>query len=115
GGRDARIAIIPTASKLADTGQRYVDLFDRLEAGSATSLDLNTREDCERDDVLRTLEDATGVFFTGGNQLRISTIVGGTSAAKAIRTANARGVHVAGTSAGASILSEHMIAFGKEG
>ena len=55
------------------------------------------------------------MFFTGGNQLRISTIIGGTSAAKLIRTGNARGVHVAGTSAGASILSEHMIAFGKEG
>ena len=55
------------------------------------------------------------MFFTGGNQLRISTILGGTPVAKLIRTRNARGVHVAGTSAGASILSEHMIAFGKEG
>ena len=69
----------------------------------------------ERVALLDTLEQATGVFLTGGNQLRISTIIGGTSAAKLIRTGNARGVHVAGTSAGASILSEHMIAFGKEG
>ena len=115
GGRDARIAIIPTASRLADTGQRYVELFDRLEAGSATSLELNTREDCEQPEALEALENATGVFFTGGNQLRISTIVGGTRAAKIIRTSNARGVHVAGTSAGASILSEHMIASGREG
>ncbi|MFS8138141.1 MAG: cyanophycinase [Thermomonas sp.] len=115
GGRDARIAIIPTASRLANTGQRYVELFDRLEAGSATSLELNTREDCEQPAALEALENATGVFFTGGNQLRISTILGGTRAAKIIRTANARGVHVAGTSAGASILSEHMIASGREG
>ena len=115
GGRDARIAVIPTASRLADTGKRYEDLFERLEAGSATSIDFQTREDGERDDYLRQLEGANGVFFTGGNQLRISTIIGGTSAAKLIRTGNARGVHVAGTSAGASILSEHMIAFGKEG
>ena len=115
GGRDARIAVIPTASRLADTGKRYEDLFERLEAGSATSIDFQTREDGERDDYLRVLEDANGVFFTGGNQLRISTIMGGTSAAKLIRLRNAAGVHVAGTSAGASILSEHMIAFGKEG
>ena len=115
GGRDARIAVIPTASRLADTGKRYEDLFERLEAGSATSIDFQTREDGERDDYLRQLEGANGVFFTGGNQLRISTIIGGTSAAKLIRTGNARGVHVADTSAGASILSEHMIAFGKEG
>ncbi len=115
GGRDARIVIIPTASRLADTGARYEDLFERLESGSAVSIDFQTREDGEREDYLRTLEGATGVFFTGGNQLRITTIMGGTSAAKLIRSANARGMHVAGTSAGASILSEHMIAFGKEG
>ena len=61
------------------------------------------------------IERATGVFFTGGNQLRLSTFIGGTAVAKAIRMANARGMHVAGTSAGAAILSEHMIAFGEEG
>jgi cyanophycinase len=115
GGRDADIAIIPTASRLPDTGRRYEELFDRLEAGRAKSIDFATREDGQRDDYLRQLETATGVFFTGGNQLRISTIIGGTPAAKLIRERNARGVHVGGTSAGASILSEHMIAFGKEG
>jgi cyanophycinase len=115
GGRDADIAIIPTASKLPDTGQRYEELFDRLEAGRARSIGFASREDGQRDDYLRQLETATGVFFTGGNQLRISTIIGGTPAAKLIRERNAQGVHVGGTSAGASILSEHMIAFGKEG
>ena len=115
GGRDADIAIIPTASRLPDTGRRYEELFERLEAGRAKSIDFATREDGQRDDYLRRLETATGVFFTGGNQLRISTIIGGTPAAKLIRERNARGVHVGGTSAGASILSEHMIAFGKEG
>src|SRR3546814_8032265 len=115
GGRDADIAIIPTASKLPDTGQRYEELFDRLEAGRARSIGFASREDGERDEYLRQLETATGIFFTGGNQLRISTIIGGTPAAKLIRERNARGVHVGGTSAGASILSDHMIAFGKEG
>src|SRR5690606_9005426 len=115
GGRDADIAIIPTASKLPDTGPRYEELFGRLEAGRARSIGFASREDGQRDDYLRQLETATGVFFTGGNQLRISTIIGGTPAAKLIRERNARGVHVGGTSAGASILSDHMIAFGKEG
>lgn len=115
GGRDADIVIIPTASKLADTGSRYEELFTRLEAGRATSIAFATRADGDNHDSLRRLQAASGVFFTGGNQLRISTILGGTAAAKMIRENNARGVHVAGTSAGASILSEHMIAFGKEG
>ncbi|AXA84780.1 cyanophycinase [Lysobacter oculi] len=115
GGRDARIAIIPTASRLSDTGSRYVDLFERLESGPSSIVDIQTREDGEREDYLDMLANATGIFFTGGNQLRISTIIGGTSAAKLIRLRNAAGIPVAGTSAGASILSEHMIAFGKEG
>ena len=115
GGRDADIVVIPTASRLANTGSRYVDLFERLEAGRTTIVDFADREDGQRDDYLRALENASGVFFTGGNQLRISTILGGTPAAKLIRSRNAHGMHVAGTSAGASILSEHMIAFGKEG
>jgi cyanophycinase len=115
GGRDADIVVIPTASRKPDTGRRYEDLFDRLEAGRATSVDFAERNDGQRDDYLRKIENASGVFFTGGNQLRISTILGGTPAAKLIRERNAHGVHVAGTSAGASILSEHMIAFGKEG
>lgn len=115
GGRDADIVIIPSASLKADTGSRYEDLFQRLEAGRATVVDFATREDGERDDYLRQIENASGVFFTGGNQLRITTILGGTAAAKLIRHRNAHGMHVAGTSAGASVLSEHMIAFGKEG
>ena len=115
GGRDAEIVIIPTASRKLDTGGRYQDLFERLEAGHSTIVDFATREDGQRDEYLRAIENASGVFFTGGNQLRISTILGGTTAAKLIRNRNAQGMHVAGTSAGASILSEHMIAFGKEG
>ena len=115
GGRDARIAVIPTASKLADTGERYEELFDRLEAGRIDTLDFESRADGEREDFLAILRDCTGIFITGGNQLRLSTIIGGTAAAKLIRMRNADGVPVGGTSAGASILSEHMIAFGREG
>ena len=114
GGRDANIVIIPTASQRADTGSRYEDLFQRLEAGRSSVADFATREDGQRDDFLRQIEGASGVFFTGGNQLRITTILGGTPAARLIRTRNAHGMHVAGTSAGASVLSEHMIAFGKD-
>ena len=115
GGREARIAVIPTASKLADTGDRYEDLFERLEAGRVDTLDFQSRADGEREDFLEVLHACTGVFITGGNQLRLSTIIGGTPAAKLIRLRNADGIPVGGTSAGASILSEHMIAFGSEG
>ncbi len=115
GGEEARIAIIPTASRLPDTGPRYEQIFRKLGARKATSIPFETRADAERDDLLDTLEQATGVFLTGGNQLQLSTILGGTPVARAIRRLNARGVTVGGTSAGAAILSEHMIAFGQGG
>lgn len=115
GGREARIAIIPTASLASDTGRRYESLFDDLGVAHAEALPLESRNDCEQPEALEALEQATGVFLTGGNQLRLATHLGGTPIAKAIRLMNAAGVHVAGTSAGAAFLSEHMIAFGEEG
>lgn len=115
GDRDARIAVIPTASELDDTGARYERIFRELGAGHTRALEFRRREDAGHPEWLAYLRDATGVFLTGGNQLRISTILGGTDVARAIRTVNARGVPVGGTSAGAAILSEHMIAFGKSG
>jgi cyanophycinase len=115
GGSSARIAIIPTASQLENTGRRYEGIFGELGARSAQALAYREREDAERADWLGQLEDATGIFLTGGNQLRISTVLGGTIVAKTIRRMNARGVPVGGTSAGAAILSEHMIAYGSEG
>lgn len=115
GGNKARIAIIPTASKQRDTGSRYEALFDELGAKEAYALAFDERGQTERTDWLDRLGEATGIFFTGGNQLRISTILGGTPVAKMIRSLNARGVAVGGTSAGAAILSEHMIAFGESG
>jgi cyanophycinase len=115
GGRDARLVVIPTASQLDDTGARYREIFGAVGAGRVTVLELLHREDGERSEAVEAIQDCTGVFMTGGNQLRLSTILGGTSVARAIRRANARGAAVAGTSAGAAFISEHMICFGKEG
>lgn len=114
-GEKARIVVIPTASKLDDTGRRYEKLFKKLGADEAKALPVLTRDDAGKTEWLDYVEKATGIFITGGNQLRLTTIIGGTALAKAIRRANARGVTVGGTSAGAAILSEHMIAYGEEG
>jgi cyanophycinase len=112
---DADIVIIPTASQMADTGARYERIFGELGVKNVTAMDFDTRRDCEESGRLERLKSATGVFFTGGNQLRLSTILGGTSVAKSLRQMNAAGAHIAGTSAGAAFISEHMIAFGEEG
>ncbi|MGH7534582.1 MAG: cyanophycinase [Gemmatimonadales bacterium] len=115
GGDGSRIAIIPTASELSDTGSRYEQVFRGLGVREARALPIETRSDCERQEWLDLLDQMDGVFLTGGNQLRLSTMLGGTAVAKALRRRNAEGMHVAGTSAGAAFLCEHMIAFGKEG
>jgi len=115
GGADADIVVIPTASRLHETGPRYERLFRELGAARVSVMDFDTRRDCREPNRLSRLEEASGIFFTGGNQLRLTTLLGGTPVATMIRRRNAAGVTVGGTSAGASILSEHMIAFGDEG
>ncbi|HEV3285541.1 MAG TPA: cyanophycinase [Steroidobacteraceae bacterium] len=115
GGDEADIVVIPTASRMHETGPRYEQLFRDIGAARVTAMDFDTRRDCQERGRLERLEQATGIFFTGGNQLRLTTLLGGTPVAKLIRACNARGVTVGGTSAGASILSEHMIAAGDEG
>jgi cyanophycinase len=115
GGANANIVVIPTASRMHETGPRYEAIFKELGASDVTVMDFDTRRDCQEAGRLRRIEQATGIFFTGGNQLRLTTLLGGTPVAKLIRVRNAHGVTVGGTSAGASILSEHMIAYGDEG
>ena len=115
GGAGADIVVIPTASRMHETGPRYERLFRELGAERVEVMDFDTRRDCQEARRLERLEQATGIFFTGGNQLRLTTLLGGTPVAKLVRLRNAAGVAVGGTSAGASFLSEHMIAFGDEG
>ena len=115
GSADADIVVIPTASKMHETGTRYEAIFRDLGAARVTVMDFDTRRDCQEPNRLQRIDEATGIFFTGGNQLRLTALLGGTPVAQLIRKRNASGVTVGGTSAGASILSEHMIAFGDEG
>ena len=115
GGRKARIVVIPTASRLRDSGRRYEEVFRGLRVADAVAIELDSRADCDDARVLEQLEQATGVFLTGGNQLRLATTLGGTPVARLLRRRNAAGMPVAGTSAGAAFLCEHMIAAGDEG
>jgi cyanophycinase len=115
GGKSARIAIIPTASELEDTGRNYEKLFRKIGIQHAKVLQLITRADCSSAEFLDYIGKADGVFMTGGNQLRLSTTLGGTPVAQLIRRRNSAGMHVAGTSAGAAFMPEHMIAGGDEG
>lgn len=115
GGKQARIAIVPTASSIETAGHRYKAIFLGMGVESAEVVYIGSREDANSEQVTDHIKDATGIFLTGGNQMRLSAMIGGTRFEQVVRTANAHGVIVAGTSAGASILSAHMVALGASG
>ncbi|HEV7786346.1 MAG TPA: cyanophycinase [Thermoanaerobaculia bacterium] len=117
GGADASIVVLATASEMPETGERYADLFYGLDAGRVEVLRIRTREDAldAGHEALDVLEDASGFFMTGGSQLRISSALGGTPLASLLRRRHAEGMVVAGTSAGAAVLSQHMISMGESG
>ncbi len=116
GGEDARIAVVPTASSLGpEIVEVYDAVFRRLGAREVVAARPESREQADDPATVGLLEGATGIFMTGGNQLKLSAVVNGTAFGDAIRSAHHRGVTVAGTSAGASIQSSHMVAFGSGG
>jgi len=115
GGKSARIAIVPTASSIETAGLRYKAIFLGMGVESAEVIYIGDRDDANSPAAIDSIETATGIFLTGGNQMRLSAMIGGTRFERVVREANERGVVVAGTSAGASILSAHMVALGASG
>ncbi len=116
GGADARISVISTASSLGpEAGERYREVFTELGAKTVTPIHAVTRLQANDEHNARIIHESSGVFLTGGNQLRLSSMIGGTRLAEAIAERFTEGAVVAGTSAGASAVSSHMIAFGASG
>lgn len=115
GGERARVAIVPTASAIDDAGERYKAIFLELGAELADVLFVGDRDDANSDELVSLIEQSTGVFITGGNQIRVASILGGTRVAKALVKRNAEGAPVGGTSAGASVMSTVMVAGGRSG
>ncbi|MGZ8600717.1 MAG: cyanophycinase, partial [Actinomycetota bacterium] len=106
GGEDAHIVVISTASSLGEAAtERYRDLLSALGISRVSGLRPEDRAAADEPGASRALADATGVFLTGGNQLRLSSVVAGTRLADAIHLAHDRGAVLAGTSAGASAMA----------
>jgi len=116
GGPDATVVVVSTASSLGrEAGERYRQVLGELGVGTVRPLHAMTRAQANDETFARSVSDATGSFLTGGNQLRLSSTIGGTRLADAILERFREGVVIAGTSAGASAMSSHMIAFGASG
>jgi cyanophycinase len=115
GGAQARIAVVPTASSLGpEIVEVYETVFGKLGA-HAFGIRPEDRRQANDPDFVKVIEEATGIFMTGGNQLKLSGVIAGTAFGEAIKQAHSRGIPIAGTSAGASIQSSHMVAFGVGG
>ena len=113
GGKRARIAIIPTASDDPQrSGDGYADLFREMGARDGDWVRVEERPDANAQKTLQILGQASGIFITGGDQGRLVQLLVGTRVMECVRMRNAEGVIVAGTSAGASVVSAHVMAGG---
>ncbi|MCU0491114.1 MAG: cyanophycinase, partial [Chloroflexaceae bacterium] len=116
GGPEARIAVLATASSIQEiVGLRYQALFASLGAAHVDVLDVQTRQDAWKHEPLVQLDEASGIFITGGDQLKLTALLGGTPVGQRIVERNRQGCVMGGTSAGASVASEHMLAYGASG
>jgi cyanophycinase len=116
GGQDGHVVVVSTASSLGERAtELYRELFTGMGIGSVSGLRPLERKQAEDPSYPAMLADATGVFLTGGNQMRLSSVVSGTRLGSALFLAHDRGAVIAGTSAGASALAAHMMAFGQSG
>jgi cyanophycinase len=114
GGPEAHLVVIATASECPEQREReYSEVFHRLGVRRVTPLRLEDRDDSNSPHAVETIEHATGVFFTGGDQLRIITVVGGSKVDSALHARLAEGLILAGTSAGAAMMSSTMILGGR--
>lgn len=114
GGTKARIVIMTAATELPrEVGEDYTRVFDRLGAEDIRIIDPVTRDDASSPTYLEAIGKATGVFFTGGDQARITSILKDTPLDEAIHKRYAEGIVVGGTSAGAAVMPDVMIVEGE--
>ncbi len=115
GGENSHITLVTTAtSSPEEVGKEYKRLFEELGAGSVESIRIADRKAANSSDTLKAIDLASCIFFVGGDQLRISSILGGTEVHRVVKTAYREGRVIAGTSAGASMMSEIMVVEGKD-
>lgn len=94
--------------------QKYINVFKKLNVNKIRGLFINNREDSYKEENSVMISKADVIFFTGGDQLRITSMIGGTPVYDALSEAITKGVTVVGTSAGASVMSETMVVEGQD-
>ncbi|MGV3541115.1 MAG: cyanophycinase [Rufibacter sp.] len=110
-GQNPLVAVIPTASQEPElSAQDYVRVFKQLGVTNVQVLDIRNRLDANKPEYLEAVAQAAGIMFTGGDQLRLTAIFGGTQILEAMKERYAfSDIIIAGTSAGAAAMSTPMI------
>jgi cyanophycinase len=116
GGKRARIVICSSPSENPrDKVEVYGKLFETIGVAEVIGAPITDRRQAEEPELLAALERATAVFFTGGDQLRLTALISGTEFCETVRgRLYGDGLVVAGTSAGAAAMSSVMIIGGRE-
>lgn len=112
GGRDGRFLVLSTASEDPSAGEEYRRLFLEMGAAEVRVLAVQSRREAAQAELGNIFREAGGIFLTGGDQLRITGILGGSVLGNALVKAYFSGAVIAGTSAGASAMSETMLVGG---
>jgi len=111
GGADKKLVVITAASTVPDEmWEVYDKAFGDLGVERRSPLHVPGRGEANDAELVRTLDDADGIFMTGGDQKRLLGVLGGTLVEAALHAALERGACIAGTSAGASAMTAHMLA-----
>ncbi|GAB3351546.1 cyanophycinase [Chromohalobacter beijerinckii] len=104
------VAVIATASSIPEQVlPSYEAAFERLGATQVHALDIQDRQQAADADNAQLIKRSGVIFFTGGDQLRLTTVLGGSATLRAIRERLRAGAVVAGTSAGAAAMPSTMI------
>jgi cyanophycinase len=116
GGKDARIVICSTPSESPEEKvDVYGELFEKIGVAEVIAAPITDRHEGEDPELLEALDRATAVFFTGGDQLRLTALMAGTRFCERIRERlYGEGLVVAGTSAGAAAMSSVMLIGGND-
>lgn len=113
--REGSTIILTAATEYPEkTAEEYIDTFRKLGAVDISAVHIQSRQDANSPDKSSEISKASCVYMTGGDQLRITSIMGGTKAEQALYDAFDGGAMIAGTSAGASVMSETMITSGND-
>lgn len=109
-GGNRRLVIVTVASQLPqELGREYRALFKDLGVGNVDVVDIRTRDEATDQENVDKIADAKVVFFTGGDQLRITSQIGDSPLFRCMQEIYHKGATIAGTSAGAAAMPETML------